>query len=285
MSRAAALLLCASGLSACASASQVDRLEVRLAAMEAELAVARENGEASRHELAELRAALEAQRAELLLRLEVAQKKPDLPAAPKPSSPSRDQVLSVPIEDSPFLGPADAWVTIVMFSEFQCPFCARVQATLREVREKYPTDVRLVFKHQPLAFHTSAYPAAVAAACAGEQGEFWTVHDLLFADPQGFTSGVKDYLEPKLPKQMRKKEWAACIEADRPRPKIERDQALAEKVGARGVPTFFVNGRYLSGAQPFESFRLLIDEELEKAKKSGIPRQEYYDKAVVKRGS
>jgi protein-disulfide isomerase len=95
----------------------------------------------------------------------------------------------VPVDGSPVLGPADAWVTIVEFSDFECPFCARVQTTLDTVLPEFGSDVRLVFKNFPLSFHAYARPAAIAAECAHAQGRFWEFHDLVFAGQAALFGG------------------------------------------------------------------------------------------------
>lgn len=92
---------------------------------------------------------------------------------------------SVPVSGSPVRGPADAWVTLVEFSDFECPYCASVQATIDQLRLAYPADVRVVFKHYPLSFHAHARAAAIAAECAGEQGRFWEMHDAIFQGRAG----------------------------------------------------------------------------------------------------
>jgi len=185
----------------------------------------------------------------------------------------------VPIDDSPAEGPAGAWVTIVEFTDFQCPFCARAQETLRLLREKYGKSVRFVRKHNPLPFHPHARSAALAAECANEQGRFWPYSRILFErqsqlGPEAYAAWAREVPGMDVDR------FEACTARSEPSPRIARDQALAAKVGANGTPTFFINGRRLVGAQPLEPFAALVDEELAKAKASGIPAKEYYRRAV-----
>jgi len=210
-------------------------------------------------------------------------------AAQRPARPQEDPkaVYRVPLEDSPSKGPADALVTIVESSDFECPFCKRAAPTLKELEEAYPGQLRLVFKHNPLAFHQTALPAALAAeearAQKGDAG-FWSMADALFAAP------VLD--------QANLEKLAAAAGLDLPRfqkalaerahePRIRRDQALVTSLGASGTPAFFINGRKISGAQPVAAFRAVIDEELARARAlvaSGVPAGQVYAK-VLERGA
>ena len=162
----------------------------------------------------------------------------------------------------PSAGPVEAPVTIVAFSDFQCPYCSRGAATLREVQSAYPRQVRIVFRNYPLSFHADAPRAAEAALCAHEQGRFWAMHDALFDQQQ-------DLSEENLRELARgvagvdAVRFDACLKSGSQRSRVETDKADAEKAGVRGTPAFFINGRRLSGAQPLEAFRELIDAELE----------------------
>ncbi len=205
------------------------------------------------------------------------------PAAAQPSRPNPSAVYAVPVGDSPAKGPADAWVTIVEVSEFQCPFCKRVGPTLKQIQDTYGDDVRIVFKHNPLSFHQNAKPAAKAAECAREQGKFWEMHDIMFENQRELGG-------PKLEEYAQQSgvtmdTWKACFSSTKYEDRINQDQRVANQFGARGTPGFFINGRFLSGAQPFESFKVVIDEELKKAKESGLPKQSYYTTVVVEKGA
>jgi protein-disulfide isomerase len=204
-------------------------------------------------------------------------------AAAQPGRPNPSTVYAVPVGDSPAKGPVDAWVTIVEVSEFQCPFCKRVGPTLKQVQDTYGEDVRIVFKHNPLSFHQNAKPAAKAAECAREQGKFWELHDIMFENQ-------RDLSGPKLEEYAQQsgveiEAWKACFASTKHEDRINQDQRVANQFGARGTPGFFINGRFLSGAQPFESFKAVIDEELKKAKDSGVAKQDYYSKVVIEKGA
>jgi protein-disulfide isomerase len=165
--------------------------------------------------------------------------------------------------DDPARGPATAPVTVVLFSDFQCPFCARVEPTLKQIEETYRGKVRIVWKHQPLPFHPSALPAARAAEAARSQGKFWEMHDKLFAGQQTLSDGAYVRFARELGLDTTRFERDAAAEATAKR--IAEDQRIAASVGATGTPTLFVNCRKVVGAQPFEAFKAIVDEELRKA--------------------
>lgn len=182
---------------------------------------------------------------------------------PKPGQPDPKATYKVEVGDAYAKGPADAKVTIVEWSDFQCPFCSRVVPTIKQLSDKYGNDIRIAFKHNALPMHNRAKAAAIAAEAAGKQGKFWEMHDLLFANQKELTD--ENFAK-----------WAGDLGLDVEKFKADMaDPAVAKKVdenqkqgttlGARGTPAFFVNGRYLSGAQPVEAFSALIDEEMKKA--------------------
>lgn len=163
-------------------------------------------------------------------------------------------------EGHPEIGPKDAPVTIVEFSDFQCPYCEKAEPILKEVREKYGDKVKLVYMDFPLGFHPHAMDAAMAGRCAGEQGKFWPMHDEMFKD--------QSKLSPDDLKNDAKKagldtaKFDDCFKSGKYKPAIQADQAAGQKLGVDGTPAFFVNGRPLTGAQPFQSFAGVIDQEL-----------------------
>jgi len=162
----------------------------------------------------------------------------------------------------PSTGPADAPITIVAFSDFQCPYCSRGAETLREVQKAYPQKVRIVFRNYPLSFHPDAPRAAEAALCAHEQGQFWAMHDALFAQQQDLSEENLRKVARGVP-GMDAARFNACFKSRSQQARVEADKADAEKAGVRGTPAFFVNGRRISGAQPLEVFRDVIEAELE----------------------
>ncbi len=206
--------------------------------------------------------------------------RPTPPARPQGPDPAK--TYAFPAGDSPAKGPADAWVTIIEGSEFQCPFCSKVNPTIAQLLDKYKGDIRVVFKHNPLGFHPNAMPAALASECAHEQGKFWQMHDLMFANQRELSDAKYEEWAGQIGLSMGR--FKECYQSKRHEARIQADQRTLMQLGARGTPAFFINGRFLSGAQPVEAFSALIDEELKKAKASGIPRAQYYDKAVVQAG-
>jgi protein-disulfide isomerase len=125
-------------------------------------------------------------------------------------------------------------------------------------------------------------PAANATQCANEQGAFWKMHDIVFENNKKLSSADLESYADQIGLNM--DVWKKCFESKKYQYQIENDQKTSVALGARGTPAFFVNGRYISGAQPFEKFKVLIDEELKKAKASGIPRASYYKQAIVAKG-
>jgi protein-disulfide isomerase len=161
----------------------------------------------------------------------------------------------------PSKGPADARVTIIEFSDFECPFCSRALPVLEEVMALYPDDVRLVYRHLPLErIHARARPAAEASLCADEQGKFWAYHDLLFANARALSDDdLKKYAEDS---ELDVAAWSQCMEDDRTNARIDADLEAGQAVGVTGTPAFIVNGVIISGARPLPDFVELIDAEL-----------------------
>jgi protein-disulfide isomerase len=185
------------------------------------------------------------------------------------------------IAGSPARGPNDALVTIVEFSDFECPFCKRVQTSLQTVLARHGGDVRLVWKNFPLDFHPHARPAATFALEAEKRGgpaKFWKVHDRLFASQSNLDEAGLASIAAEVGL-----DGDALLDAVRRRShdaKIEADVKLAKQLGVRGTPTFFINGRVLAGAQPAERFEAVVQEEIDGARRlvgSGTPRSRVYD--------
>jgi protein-disulfide isomerase len=160
----------------------------------------------------------------------------------------------------PARGPAGAPVQIIEFSDFECPFCLRAFPTVRQVLNTYGDKVRLVYRHFPLQNHPNARPAAEASACAAEQGRFWEYHDRLFGGP-GRLSGA-DLKKHAADLGLDAAQFNACVDSRKYQKDVQTDLEEGEAAGVSGTPAFFINGRPLSGAQPFEAFERIIDEEL-----------------------
>ncbi|HPC82137.1 MAG TPA: thioredoxin domain-containing protein [Thermoanaerobaculaceae bacterium] len=167
----------------------------------------------------------------------------------------------VPISpDDPARGPAEAPIALVEFSDFQCPFCSRVQTSIQRLQQMYGDKLRVVFKQFPLAMHQHARFAAEAALCAGQQGKFWQMHDWLFANQQKIAPESIRSAAPEL--ALDAAAFGACLDQKTFAARVDDDVRLGESIGVTGTPAFLVNGRFLEGAQPFESFQEVIDDEL-----------------------
>jgi protein-disulfide isomerase len=157
-------------------------------------------------------------------------------------------------------GGPKAPVTIVEFSDYQCPFCSRAEGTVDQVMKAYGDKVRLVYRDFPLPMHPQARPAAEAANCAHAQGKFWEYHAKLFANQSALgDEKLKEYAKDL---GLDAGKFEQCLATKPFKAAIDKDIADASKVGVTGTPAFFINGRMLSGAQPFDKFKEVIDEEL-----------------------
>lgn len=157
-------------------------------------------------------------------------------------------------------GAADARVTIVEFSDFECPYCAKVQGTLDAVLKAYPDDVRLVYRHFPLSFHKNARAASEATLCAEDQGKFWPMHDEIFEDQKNMS--VDDLKRHAKTIKLDVEKFTACLEARTHNDYVEADIEEANRIGITATPTFYINGRKLEGGYDVASFRKMIEKEL-----------------------
>ncbi|MBI5510310.1 MAG: DsbA family protein [Deltaproteobacteria bacterium] len=178
------------------------------------------------------------------------------------------------VADSPVRGATDAWVTMVEFGDFECPFCGRAVETENALLVRNGADLRLVFKHLPLSFHPHAMDAAIAAACAHLQGRFWEMHDLLFAHQDALGSAELESYATQAGVDL--DAWRGCLATDLPRQAIEADRQLAALAGVSGTPTYFINGAPVVGAVEQSTFQGVIDTKLEEAQASGVARADYY---------
>ncbi len=181
---------------------------------------------------------------------------------------ARDQAKAaagkINLEGQPFRGPADAKVTIVEYSDFQCPYCSRGYATLEnEVLKHYEGKVKFYYKHYPLPFHPWAEPAAVAAECAKRQSAdaFWAAYRGFFEHQseinlENLEAKAKELLKGS---KIDMTKWTTCFDERQTAADVKAQAEEASSLGVNGTPAFFVNGENLSGAQPFESFREIID--------------------------
>ena len=161
---------------------------------------------------------------------------------------------------SPSQGPASAPIEMVEFSDFQCPFCYRAHPTVKQVLSTYGSKIRFVYRNYPLPTHPNAHPAAEAAQCANEQGKFWEYHDRLFADQTKLDDSDLKASAAALGLDTAK--FNACFDSHKYKARVDADTQAGNEAGVNGTPAFFINGRMLSGAQPFDEFKKVIDEEL-----------------------
>jgi len=176
--------------------------------------------------------------------------------------PPRQEVKAA---ERPARGPANAPVEIVEFSDFQCPYCLAAHPTVKRVLDTYGDRIHLVYRHFPLPNHPNAHPAAEAAQCANEQGQFWPYHDRLFATPGKLSDA--DLKQSAAELRLDTARFNACVDSHKYKDLVDADVKAGQDAGVSGTPAFFINGRELTGAQPFEAFRRIIDEELILAKR------------------
>ena len=167
--------------------------------------------------------------------------------------------------EGPARGPATAPVTIVEFSDFQCPYCKRVLPTLDQVKGKYGDQVRVVYRHYPLSIHANAQKAAEAAMCADDQGKFWEMHDLLFSEQQKLAA--EDLKEKATRLGLDAGKFGQCLDSGTHAEAVKADMRDGTVAGVDGTPAFFINGRFVSGAVPFETIAAVIDDEIKRAER------------------
>jgi protein-disulfide isomerase len=171
--------------------------------------------------------------------------------------PPRQQVATA---GRPTLGPSNAPIEMIEFSDFQCPYCQRANPTVTQVLNLYGDKIRFTYRHYPLPNHPNARPAAEAAQCANAQGKFWPFHDRLFANPSQLGTG--DLTRHAAAVGLDTAQFEACVGERKYKADVDADIQAGNDAGVDGTPAFFINGRMLSGAQPFEVFKRVIDEEL-----------------------
>ena len=161
-----------------------------------------------------------------------------------------------------YKGNKNAKVTIIEFSDFECPYCKKGWEVMKEVETEYVKSgkVKIIFKHLPLSFHKNAEPAAIASLCAGQQGKFWEYHDKIFENQGKLSNTYLKSLAVELKLDMTK--FNACLRARKALQQVQADKAAATKAGIRGTPGFLINGELLSGAQPFSAFKTVIEKKL-----------------------
>lgn len=182
--------------------------------------------------------------------------------APVQTAPPQYVRYDIPAEGFPSLGPKDAPIVIVEFSDFQCPFCKRFHdETLQPLLAAYSGKIRFVFRHLPLtSIHSEAFPAAEASMCADEQNAFWQYHDKIFENQDRF--GRELYVQISTDLGLDSTAFQECLKGAKYRDVIQKDLDFALDLGVTSTPTFFINGLAVVGAQPLEVFKQMIDKEL-----------------------
>lgn len=175
------------------------------------------------------------------------------------------QRVEVSVDDDPSLGSdVSAKITLIEFSDYQCPFCGRARGTVNQILETYKEDVHYVFRDFPLGFHKEAFAAHVAAQCANDQGKYWEYNKLLFANQRGLqVEKLKGYAKDL---NLKTDEFNQCLDTNKYESEVQKDMQAGIQAGVSGTPAFFINGIPISGAQPFENFKTIIDDELKKKK-------------------
>jgi protein-disulfide isomerase len=188
------------------------------------------------------------------------------PAAAAAAAPPPGQPVQVALRpDDPVKGNPRAPVTVVVFSDLQCPFCARVEPSLRQLEQAYPQDVRLAWKHKPLPFHPNAVPAALAAEAAREQGKFWPMHDKMFAAQQELSPAAYERWARELGLDLAR--FRAAQGSPALKARVEADDQLASRLGIDGTPTMVVNGEKVVGAVPYDQLKAVVDRKLAEARR------------------
>lgn len=170
--------------------------------------------------------------------------------------------VKIEVGNSPVKGPKDARITVIEFSDYQCPYCRRGRDTMRELLAAYPKDVKVVFKNLPLPRHQEGKIAAKAALAAGKQNKFWEMHDLLFDNQTQLNQAFYEKAATDL--GLNVEQFKKDMESPEVEKQIQEDMKIAEKHGIQGTPGFFVNGVAVRGAYPLEHFKMIVDRWLNK---------------------
>ena len=171
-----------------------------------------------------------------------------------------EDAVNIPTANSPWEGPANAPITLVEFSDFECPSCRVARDVLEQVNAAYPGKVRWVFRQFPLELHEHAQAAAEASLCAEEQGKFWAYHDALFQKPGRLERD--DLRESAGAVGLDLRKFSQCLESRKTQAQVREDVAAGQAAGVSAPPALFINGVMMSGARPLEDLKKVIDEQL-----------------------
>lgn len=168
--------------------------------------------------------------------------------------------IDVSADDDPFKGGKNAKVTIIEFTDYQCPFCARARPTVKQILENYGDEVKYVLRDFPLSFHAQAQKAAEAAQCAGDQNKYWEYSEVLWQNARSLdVANLKKYAGQL---KLDQSKFDQCLDSNQYAAEVKKDIADGSKAGVTGTPSFFINGQMLTGARPYEQFKEIIDTEL-----------------------
>ena len=171
-----------------------------------------------------------------------------------------EPLADIDYSNDPVLGNADAPVTIIEYSDFECPFCSNAYWTMRLIEEDYVDSVKIIFKQFPLSFHANAQKAAEASECALDQDLFWEYHNMLFENQEAL--GVDDLKQYAVNLELDTEQFNECLDSGEKADAVAQDIEDGSALGVTGTPAFFINGQVLVGAQPYEAFQAIIDAEL-----------------------
>ncbi len=173
--------------------------------------------------------------------------------------PAQPQTFSI-TKDNHVRGNFNAPITLVEFSDFECPFCSRFHPTVTQALKEYGNKIRVVYKHFPLSFHPQAQKAAEASECASEQGKFWEMHDKMFENQQ--LLGLEQFKKWARELKLNGSKFDTCLDSGKYAAKVAADQQEGEAKGVGGTPATFVNGQMISGAVPYATLKQAIDQAL-----------------------
>ncbi|MFA5413459.1 MAG: thioredoxin domain-containing protein [Patescibacteria group bacterium] len=180
------------------------------------------------------------------------------------NEPAETSFTPVPAvtSDDHVIGSANAKVTLIEYSDFECPYCLNHKVTIDKIINDYGNDVRVVFRHYPLSFHANAEKAAEASECAAEQGKFWEMYDKIFAANEAGTMGVDKWKEEAKNLGLNTKKFNECLDSGKYASEIAAEEEAGVAAGVEGTPATFVNGELVSGAIPYDQFKQIIDSKL-----------------------
>ncbi len=183
------------------------------------------------------------------------------PAVTETTETSATPVPAVTSDDH-VQGPSSAKVTLIEYSDFECPYCARHKDTTDQIIQNYGDKVRIVFRHYPLSFHPNAEKAAEASECAAEQGKFWEMYDKIFAANNAGTMSVDKWKAEAKSLGLNTKKFNECLDSGKYAAEISAEEQAGVAAGVEGTPATFVNGELVSGALPYDQFKSIIDSKL-----------------------